>query len=274
MISLNGSGISTGPAALRTSGPLLCLALALSSARAVAAAPAVSFSATRLDFGNGLVGQPGTTQPLTLTNSGASPLLINSISFTGTNPGDFSISSDSGQATLAPGTARSLSVRFKAGATGARSAVLAVSDNASGSPHLVSLAGNGVTTFLDRSPRSVDLGSSPIGVAVEQTVALRNDGNSPLNISRFGLFGQSPAYFYWRPGPGYSPSLAPGASTSIIVGFKPIGPYLPPRDTRTALLGIWDDAPFSPHTVSLMGTAAPALAPAMQVDWDRERRLW
>jgi hypothetical protein len=162
---------------------LLCLTLAL-AATGAHADPGISFSPSRLDYGNQLVGIRSTAQTLTITNSGASPLTISSLSFTGTNPGDFVIGSDSSEATLAPGASRSLGIQCRPLAVGARSAVLAVSDNAAGSPQLVSLSGAGVTTFVYRSPGSIDFGDCQIGAFVSRTVTVRNDGNSARTSSR------------------------------------------------------------------------------------------
>src|SRR5438552_8841826 len=92
---------------------LFCLALVLAATRAAHATPGISFSATRLDYGNQLLGQRSPAQTLTLTNSGTSPLLIYSLNFTGTNPGDLVIGSDSGEATLAPGASRTVGIQFR-----------------------------------------------------------------------------------------------------------------------------------------------------------------
>src|SRR5690349_1045319 len=95
----------------RLSRPLLGLAAILALAGTAHATPILSFSTTRLDYGNQLVNIPSAAQTLTIANNGDSPLTINSISFTGTNPRDFLIGSDTGQAVLAPGAARTLGIQ-------------------------------------------------------------------------------------------------------------------------------------------------------------------
>jgi hypothetical protein len=236
----------------------LILALAAGAAHAD---PGVSFSPSSLGFGNGLVGQWSPAQTLTLTNTGASLLTINSISFTGSNPGDFAISSDSSEANLAPGASRTLGIHFKAGATGARSATLAVSDNASGSPHLVSLNGNGVMTFVYRYPSSYNFGTITAGQASPwQPITIRNDGNTALRISRVDTGYTDPQGWFWvdRSGCPMNTDIPPGGTGTVAVSFHPGG-----AASRSATLYIYDNALFSPHLVPLLGTGVlPALAPA------------
>jgi hypothetical protein len=234
---------------------LLGLTLALAVTSVASAAPGVSFSATQVSYGNQLVGIRSAAQTLSITNSGDSPLTINSISFAGTNPGDFVINSDTGQATLLPGASRTLAIQCRPLAVGSRTAVLAVSDNAAGSPQLVSLTGNGVTTFVNRSPSAVNLGNVPVNVPAEQTVSIRNDGNTPLRITGFWINynlqgGFTGVNFYWRSAASLPVTLSPGASTSVVVGCKPDG-----TGSSKATLLVYDDAPYSPHLVPLTATA-------------------
>ena len=112
-----------------------------------AAAPAVSLSATSLAFASVGVGKPSAPQTLTVTNTGNGPLQISSSQVTGPAANDFKLSADSctGQTVPASGTCAA-TIIFTPAAAGGRSAQLAFSDNASGSPHTVSLSGSGTNT--------------------------------------------------------------------------------------------------------------------------------
>jgi hypothetical protein len=248
---------------------LLGLAITLTFTGGAQAAPGVSFNASRLDYGNQLVGVRSAAQALTITNSGSSPLTISSVSFTGANPGDFLIGSDSGEGTLAPGASRLVGIQCRPLAVGGRSAVLAVSDNAAGSPQLVSLAGNGVTTFVYRSPRSIDFGNVLVQqTSGPQTITIRNDGNTALTITDITTaYTNNPLAF--RFGGDVSVSnypasqsplhlvVPPGGSLSLLVSFQPEGPWRYP-----STLYIYDTAPSSPHLVTLAGTGVLPPVPA------------
>jgi YVTN family beta-propeller protein len=136
--------VYTGQSVARNGGPSAVASRAVVVASG--AQPAVSQSATALSFGLGGVGVPSAPQSVTFSNGGAGALVISGSSFTGANPGDFSLSNDgcTGQ-TIAPGSSCSVVVTFNAGGAGPRSAALQFSDNASGSPHTIQLTGTGTT---------------------------------------------------------------------------------------------------------------------------------
>ena len=97
---------------------------------------------TSLNFGDQKVGTTSTGQNVTLTNTGRSPLTINSIDITGTGAGDFADTNTCGSSVL-PGAACSITITFTPTATGLFSAEASVSDSDAGSPQVVSLSGAG-----------------------------------------------------------------------------------------------------------------------------------
>jgi hypothetical protein len=117
-------------------------------------APGVSLSPSSLSFGSQVVGKASAAQSVTLTDSGTAPLSIGSVAVSGTNAGDFAQTNTcpTGASTLAAGASCTISVTFTPGATGARSASLQISDNASSSPQTVPLSGTGVGAIaLDKT---------------------------------------------------------------------------------------------------------------------------
>ena len=100
-----------------------------------------------LAFSTQLIGYPDFGS-VSLGNSGSSPLDPLSISITGANAGDFTLSSNSCQSALgAPGEC-SVGVTFTPSAVGVRTANLTVtSANAGNSPRVIPLSGSGTTTL-------------------------------------------------------------------------------------------------------------------------------
>jgi len=102
----------------------------------------VSLSSTSLAFGNQPVQMTSSAQTVTLTNTGGTTLSITSLNFTGTNASDFA-ETDTCGGSVAAGANCTIGLLFTPSATGARTAALSISDNASGSPQTVSLSGTG-----------------------------------------------------------------------------------------------------------------------------------
>jgi hypothetical protein len=103
--------------------------------------PQATFRPASLNFGTQSVGTFSQAS-LQLTNTGATPLLITSIGLTGSNAGDFS-STNTCPASLAAGSSCTITVGFRPGNTGTRTAYINVADNAQGGSQLVPLSGKG-----------------------------------------------------------------------------------------------------------------------------------
>lgn len=106
-------------------------------------APIATLSAASVQFFNQMAGTT-TSLPskVTLTNTGNSSLSISSVVIVGT---EFAQSNDCGSTVLA-GAFCTFTLTFSPASTGPRSSTLSITDGASGSPHIVALAGNGMKT--------------------------------------------------------------------------------------------------------------------------------
>jgi hypothetical protein len=235
--------------------------VALSGSGTSAPAPVVSLSPTSLSFGNQNVGTTSTAQTVTLTNSGNAALTISSISLAGSNPGDFAQSNTcpTGSSTLAAGSNCTISVTFSPTASGSRSASVSITDNASGSPHAVSLSGTGVTPApaVTLTPSSLTFSSQVVGTtSAAQSVTLKNSGTADLTITSIGLAGTSAGDFAQS---NTCPStLTAGTTCTISVTFTPTA-----TGTRSASVSITDNASNSPQSVALSGSGASAPTPAV-----------
>jgi trimeric autotransporter adhesin len=110
-------------------------------------APAVATVAplSPVAFANTAVGSTATALPITVSNTGGATLTGISFSLTGTNPGDFAITSASTcGTTLAAGASCVIDVSFTPASAAAFTATLSVSDSASGSPQTAAITGTGI----------------------------------------------------------------------------------------------------------------------------------
>jgi len=103
----------------------------------------VASGSSMVNFGNQPINTTTAPKAVLLQNAGTAGLSVASVTLTGTNPGDF-ILANNGCSTLAPGGTCSITVQFKPATANSRSARLRIVDNASGSPHLIPLVGNGI----------------------------------------------------------------------------------------------------------------------------------
>jgi hypothetical protein len=105
--------------------------------------PVVSLSNTTLTYSPRSVGVTSVAQAITLTNNGNAPLTISNLGLVGSNPGDYSIVSNTCGSSVAVNASCSVSVNFTPVATGTRSAILQIVSNAASSPDSVQLSGTG-----------------------------------------------------------------------------------------------------------------------------------
>ncbi|NNJ12165.1 choice-of-anchor D domain-containing protein [Chloroflexales bacterium ZM16-3] len=205
-----------------------------------------ALSTGSIGFGNLRVSSTSAAQQVTLTNSGAADLKINSI----TASGDFARTTTCGS-TLVPGANCTISVTFTPTATGARSSTLTITSSAAGSPQSVGLSGTGVVPGVSLSGSSLSFSSVTVGTTTAaQQVTLTNSGDATLTISSIAASGD------FAPTTTCGATLAAGASCSVSVTFTPTA-----TGTRSGTLTISDDATGSPHSVSLSGTGiAPAVS--------------
>jgi hypothetical protein len=212
----------------------------LASAQAV-----VSFSPNSLSFGSQQVGVSSASQNVVLTNTGNATLNISKVQITSPNAADFAQSNNCGKS-VAAGATCTIAVNFKPTASGARSANLAVSDNASGSPQEVLLSGTGLAPAVSFVPPSLTFSDQAISTgSAAQNITLTNTGQAPLSISSITAAGADPNDFSMTQNCGSG--LAVNASCMITVKFTPAAAW-----SRTAVVMVADNALGSPQAVGLV----------------------
>ena len=149
-------------------------------------------------------------QQVTLANKGDGPLTITGITISGTNGADFAQTNTCGTlpAALASGSSCTFNVTFTPTATGTRTGMLTISDNAVGSPHMVSLVGNFVPPDFSISAAPSSATVSAGGAATSTlTITAFNAFTGSVSLSCSGLPAQSRCLF--------SPSsVAPSAGSA------------------------------------------------------------
>ncbi|MEK7755439.1 MAG: SBBP repeat-containing protein, partial [Acidobacteriota bacterium] len=111
------------------------------------AGPMATLNPASLSFGNQGVGTTSAPRTVILANSGTAPLIISTVTLTGSHPGDFNKTGDTcAGATVAPGNTCTMRVNFAPTAIGVRSAALTLTAHAPARPQSVPLGGAGIAT--------------------------------------------------------------------------------------------------------------------------------
>lgn len=222
-------------------------------------APAVTFTPTALDFGAVNVLAASAAKTAQLKNSGNAPLLLTGLVVEGTNAGDFASTSDCPlNGSLAAGASCNINVIFTPGASGSRSADIAVQSNATGAPTL-KLTGTGTTTTpppgpapgasLTLSATAIDFGTQRIGrPGRTRTLVVTNAGTTALSVASIAVTGD-----FSQRNSCTGRALPPGSTCSVAIRFNPGA-----AGSRTGQLSITSNAAGSPHTVALSGIGAAA----------------
>jgi hypothetical protein len=229
--------------------------VALTGNGASATAPAVSLTPSSLTYASQVVNTTSTAQVVTLKNTGTASLTISGIAVTG----DYKQTNNCGTS-LAANASCTINVTFTPTATGTRTGTLTVTDNASGSPHKVTLSGTGITPGqLAASPTSLSFGNVTVGQSGTQTVTLSNSGGASLTISSASTSG-----------PGFSISgltlpmtLAAGKSLTFSVAFQPSN-----DGTATGSVTLSATGTVTTVVISLSGTAVAPVAHSVDLSWD------
>jgi hypothetical protein len=207
--------------------------------------PAVSLSATALNFKKVPIGQTSSPQTVTLTNTGTATLNISSI----TTSGDYHISNNTCGATVAAGANCAVSVTFTPTKKGKRTGNLTFTDNAPTSPQVVTLTGVGQSITV--SPTSLNFGTVAVGsTSSQKNVTVTNVGTTTVTFTGF-VFAGTAAGDYLISANTCGATIAAGANCSVGVEFKPIT-----TGKRAAKLNFKNDGGGSPTSVSLTGTGS------------------
>jgi Putative Ig domain/Abnormal spindle-like microcephaly-assoc'd, ASPM-SPD-2-Hydin len=213
--------------------------------------PAVSLSPTSLTFASQILGSLSGGQKVTVTNIGTANLTIGSITATANfNETDTCIGVN-----IAPHGTCAITVRFDPTVPGVTTGAITLTDNAGGSPQLVSVSGTGsypvtlTPAILIFAPQAVGTTSAP------KSVTVTNNQSTALTFSyaTSGDYSASPG----GPNP-CGASLAARSRCTLSVTFTPS--Y---SGSIKGALTVTHNAAYSPQEVSLGGTGMGGQAPPL-----------
>jgi Abnormal spindle-like microcephaly-assoc'd, ASPM-SPD-2-Hydin len=198
-----------------------------------------------LTFSAQALGVASAPQNITLTNGQSVTLSITSITFTGTNSGDFTQTNNCGSS-VGPSASCTISVTFTPGGLGTRTALLNVNDSGLNSPQTASLTGTGITP-VTLSASSINFGTVLAGSSTTALpVTLTNNQNVALTNINISISG-SAAYSQLN---NCGTSIPANGQCAITVTFAPAS-----SGALTGTVNISDSASSSPQAISLTGTA-------------------
>lgn len=205
------------------------------------------------------------TRTFTINNLGNLPLTISGVTFGGTNPSDFTVTTAPTSPIPAFGST-TFTVTFSSAATGVRSAVMNISNNdADENPYNVTIqatAGTRIITVTnpnnvniadgDTTPtpdEQTDFGSVSIdsGTTVTVTYTIKNTGTAAISIGAASFTGTNASEFSMTSAP--ASAIAVGGSTTFDISFNPTS-----KGTKTATFSIVTNATgMNPFNFDLMG---------------------
>ena len=227
--------------------------IALSGIGISSAVPEVNLFPTSLTFATQAEGTTSAPQNINLTNSGTANLTFSPVTITGNDPGDFKETNNC-VSPLAPGFSCNIAVTFSPLLTGARTAAVTVTDNATGSPHSVALSGTGKAGALPvvtLTPPSLPFPNVALNTKSTQSVTVKNTGTAALNISSITIAGTVQSD--WSESDNCSGSIAVSGTCTIMVSFTPST-----FEDQIATVTLTDNAPNSPQMVPITGNGAEA----------------
>lgn len=263
-------GIAFSPSALGTRSATLTIgsdaangspAITLSGTGAPAPAPIAQLSPATQAFGDQTIGTTSPARRVMLANTGTASMSISGISIAGSAA--FAIAANGCGTTLAAGASCAIDVAFTPAQAGAASATLRAADSAAGSPHAVSLGGNGVAGPVGSptlAPTTlVDYGDVQLGQrSAPQPFTLGNGGAASYTISAIAITGADASSFAIDAGGcAAGQAIAAAASCTVSVSFAPAA-----IGAKTARLEV-TASNGSQLSVDLRGAGLAVAAPAI-----------
>ena len=196
--------------------------------------PVVAFNpSTGVSFPATVVGAASGTRAITVTNTGDGPLDVSSITFTGTNAGDFSETDNCVGAAnaVAPQKSCTINVNFVPTAAGARTANLVMADNAASTTQQVSVGG-----------QATDFQLAASGGSTSATITAGATAIFPLDVNPLNGFAGTVTFGCTNPPPKGSCTVSPPSvqvsgstpvSFSVNVGTMS-NAFLLPRGPQTS----------------------------------------
>lgn len=202
------------------------------------------------DLGAVTVGAAGPVRTLVFANHGNLPATFFIGFLAGGDAGSFRLLDEScSGAPVAPGASCTAHVRFEPQGAGPKLARIAFFGD--DEPAMTALSGIGVAAIATPAPASLDFGEVAAGARSDaRSVAVRNDGEAPLELDHVSLAGSDPDQFLIAGDDCGGATLAPGEECQVRVRFAP-----GEEGAKAATLRL--RSPGGSFSVALRGTGAP-----------------
>ncbi len=195
-ITYSPTAIGTAHGSLTVSDALRSQSIALNGTGL--ARPVITLSSSSLNFGHQQVNFTIGPLSVTLSNTGGSPLLNATPTFSGPGAASFQIAGNSCGASVAAGATCELKLVFDPQSTGAQNATLTISSPAPGvTPATIALTGTGLAPpSMLPSPATLNFGLLKVNyTSGPYIVTITNSGQVPMNPPTFTLSGLNAADF-------------------------------------------------------------------------------
>ena len=225
-------------------------------------APALTLIPGSLDFGTTAVGS-STPMNVTVTNAGTAALHITNVAVVGPNTNDFGFSGPACNSAIPVYASCTITVTFTPLAAGLRTASLTLTDDAPGSPQVISLKGNASAAPSPAvlvNPGSPDFGTTTQGTNTPMNLTVKNIGTAALHITSVTLGGANGSEFNFSD-PACDAAIPVNGTCTIALTFTPFS-----VGAHVASLTLTDDAPDSPQSVQVKGNVNAAF-----FSWGRSR---
>lgn len=175
-------------------------------------------------FGDQNTGTVSAARTITVESVGTTPMSVTGVTVTGANAADFTVATNT-CGVQAVGSRCSITVTFRPGAAGARTATLNIASNVANTfTGAVPLTGTGIgvalVPVLSAAPTSVAFGNQLVGAtSAAQTITVTNTGGAPLTVSAVTVGGTNAADFATTN--GCTLAVAAGATCTIPVTVRP-----------------------------------------------------
>lgn len=253
--SVSISTTAAGGASVALSGNGVALADAALTGVPLAAFPSTLVTTTS-----------ATTRTLGISNPRANAVSYTA-AFSGTNAGDFAVTSQSCPSRVVPGGGScTVTVSFTPanGAAGARSATLGFTLAGTGADPAPAALATAVSGTAELPAPAFGISatalsfSAVVGSPVTRSAVVTNTGTATLALSGLSFSGTQASDFALDASNSCTATttLAPAAACTLVVRYAPAA-----AGSGSAVLTLTSNAAGSPHAVALSGTATPAPAP-------------
>ena len=174
----------------------------------------LALSAPSLPFGSQNVGSGSSPQASIVSNIATrGPVTISGAQATGSNASDFAVKTTC-VGKLQPKTTCKVNVTFTPTGTGARTAMVNITDSAVGSPHQIAVTGTGTAPVVALGRTSVTFSTRLVNTRPAEKVNLANTGSGALSISSITVSGD------FTQTNNCGRGIKPGASCLISIAFR------------------------------------------------------